>query len=547
MAALGRAENTKAFYDQGFWRGDTIYELARDHAAKWPEKTAVRERHRAVTYAQLLDAADRFAGTLARAGLEPSDRVAVWLPNRAETAAALLACSRNGYVCCPSLHRAHRAGEIVELLDRMRAAALIAEAEYGADGAEEDIFKDAAGIASLKYIHRVEPITDRDAGLLPHLTVRPERADVLTDPDSVVYLAFTSGSTGRPKGVLHSDNTLLANARALATDWALDTDMIVYSLSPLSHNLGWGAMIMTLTGGGTFIVQDLDRGDSLLERISATGATFLFGVPTHAIDLLAELRAAGSGAETINGFRISGASIPHEIAASLLEHGITPQSGYGMTEAGSHHYTLPSDEPQMIIQTSGRAAPGYKVKIFSIEDPDKELPAGETGEIGGRGASLMLGYFDDPEEYRSAFNSSGWFMTGDLGWVDEDGFIRITGRKKDVIIRGGHNINPVHIETLAVRHALVERAAVIPVSDERLGEKACIVLQLKGGATLKVDELLAYLDDCKLSKYDMPEYFLVLDTIPLTPSGKLHKRELVAWVEDGQIKPMPSHFRSGAR
>ncbi|MEE2761093.1 MAG: AMP-binding protein, partial [Pseudomonadota bacterium] len=364
MTALGSADNTKTFYDQGYWRGDTIYGLAQDHAARWPEKAAVRERHRAVTYAQLLDATDRFAGALARAGLEPSDRVAVWLPSRAETAAALLACSRNGYVCCPSLHRAHRAGEIMELLDRMHAAALIAEAGYGADGAEEDIFEDAPGIASLKYILRLEPVTDRDTGLLPHLAAAPVWGDVRTDPDSAVYLAFTSGSTGRPKGVIHSDNTLLASTRALATDWALDADMVVYSLSPLSHNLGWGAMIMTLTGGGTFIVQDLGRGDSLLERISATGATFLFGVPTHAIDLLAELRAGGGGAETVNGFRISGASIPREIAASLLQHGITPQSGYGMTEAGSHHYTLPSDEPEMIIETSGRAATGYKVKIF---------------------------------------------------------------------------------------------------------------------------------------------------------------------------------------
>ena len=157
----------------------------------------------------------------------------------------------------------------------------------------------------------------------------------------------------------------------------------------------------------------------------------------------------------------------------------------------------------------------------------------------------MLGYFDDPEEFERAFNSSGWFMTGDLGWVDEAGYIRVTGRKKDLIIRGGHNIYPAKIENLALRHDAVERAAVIPIADERLGEKVCIAVQLRGGASMGAAELLTHLDECKLSKYDMPEYFLELDDIPLTPSGKVFKRDLVAWVEEGRIKPAPVRFESG--
>ncbi|MDP6174853.1 MAG: class I adenylate-forming enzyme family protein, partial [Rhodospirillales bacterium] len=152
------------------------------------------------------------------------------------------------------------------------------------------------------------------------------------------------------------------------------------------------------------------------------------------------------------------------------------------------------------------------------------------------------GYFNDPEEFKRSFNSDGWFMTGDLGWVDEAGYIRVTGRKKELIIRGGHNINPAKIESLALRHKAVERAAAIPVADERLGEKVCIAVQLQSSASLGAQELLSHLDECKLSKYDMPEYFLELDDIPLTPSGKLFKRGLVGWVQEGRVKPIPVRF-----
>jgi acyl-CoA synthetase (AMP-forming)/AMP-acid ligase II len=323
--------------------------------------------------------------------------------------------------------------------------------------------------------------------------------------------------------------------------------MVVYSASPLSHNLGFGAMVMTLTGGGQLVVHDLPRGASLVDRLLETGTTFVFGVPTHAMDLLAELKQRGvTKVGAVKGFRISGASLTPVVAEGLLEHGIVPQSGYGMTEAGSHHYTRPDDDPRLIIESSGRPCAGHEARIFSREDPDKELPAGEVGQIGGRGASLMLGYFDDQAMTEVSFNASGWFMTGDLGWMDEAGYIRITGRKKDVIIRGGHNIFPAKIEHLATRHAGVAKAAVIPVADARLGEKVCLVITVKPGCAVDPVEMLAHLDAVGLSKFDMPEYFLQLDDIPLLPSGKVSKRELVAQVEDGRVEPTPVRFKAAA-
>ncbi len=542
------AKQMKAFYEAGHWRDDTIYALARGWAERRPNAFALRDRHRRATYATLVEAADRLAASLHASGVKPGQRVALWLPSRFENAVVLLACSRNGYVCCPSLHRDHTVGDIVELLDRMRATVLIAETGYGADAHRHDIFERAKSIESLTRMVRLEPLSEANAaqplfGDLPS----PEGADfgIASDADSIVYLAFTSGTTGVPKGVMHSDNTLLANARAISHDWSIGEASVVYSMSPLSHNLGLGALCMTLARGGEFVVHDLGRGMSLVDRISETGATFVIGVPTHAIDLLAELRDRGLKAlGQVKGFRISGAAVPPSVAADLMARGVVPQSGYGMTEAGSHHYTLPDDPAELIIESSGRACAGYEVKIFARDNVDEALAIGEVGQIGGRGASLMLGYFDDQFATESSFNSEGWFMTGDLGWMDAQGYLRITGRKKDVIIRGGHNIYPARIESLVMRHTGVERAAVLPVADERLGEKVCLAIVPRAGREISADEMLEHLDKAGLSKFDMPEFFMSLPQIPLTPSGKILKRDLVSAVEQGALVPQPVRYRA---
>ena len=154
----------------------------------------------------------------------------------------------------------------------------------------------------------------------------------------------------------------------------------------------------------------------------------------------------------------------------------------------------------------------------------------------------MLGYFDDQQATEDAFNNSGWFMTGDLGTLDANGYLRISGRSKDIIIRGGHNIHPAHIEEYATRHPAVQRAAAIPVKDARLGEKVCLAVVFRAGQSATPDELLAHLDNAGLSKFDMPEYFIRLDEIPLTPNGKMLKRAIVDWIKDGRVTPEPVRF-----
>jgi acyl-CoA synthetase (AMP-forming)/AMP-acid ligase II len=543
LLTLLAPDRLQEHYRGGYWRDETIYSLVQAHALATPDKIAITNQHGSISFARLIAAADAFAEDLGRRGLRAGQRVAAWLPSRIETAIIVLACSREGFVCCPSLHRNHSVAEVIALLQKVRVAALVVQEGYGADADHHDI---ANRVRTLEHLRAIYRLPRSGVGELEELSrvllTDGKRAppSPTASPDRIVYLAFTSGTTGEPKGVLHSDNTLLANARSLAADWNIGTQSVVYSLSPLSHNLGFGAMVMTLAMGGHLIVNDLLRDQSLVDRLNEVGATFLFGVPTHAIDLLRELRARpGAGVPTLKGFRISGAAGSPEVIEGLLQHGILPQSGYGMTETCSHQYTLPTDGPKRIAETCGRACPGYEIRIWDRSDADVELPAGEIGQIGGRGASLMLGYFDDQASTEDAFNSFGWFMTGDLGSLDTDGYLRIVGRKKDVIIRGGHNIYPARIEELAMQHPAIHQAAAVPIADARLGEKVCLAATFHPGNTLAPMEVLAHLAAAGLSKYDMPEYFLALEELPQTASGKIRKREIIALITTGSVKPIP--------
>ncbi len=539
----------REFYARNWWRDDTMYSLAAGHAAQRPNDWALRDSRVRLTWAELVAWVDSVAADLHAAGLKRGNRVSVWLPNRVEATIIFLACSRNGYVCNPSLHQNYTVDEIHALLDRIQTAALFAQPGYGADADRRDIFTDARALPAMKRIYRVaSPGTDAsgaaDTAFPPRSCVPglvPPPVD--TNPDKIVYLAFTSGTTGLPKGVLHSDNTLLANGRAMVKDWGHDTRTVLYSLSPLSHHIATVAVEQSLAAGFELVVNDVPAGTKPLDWIVATGATYVMGVPTHAIDILADMKSRGMAKlGSVNLFYMAGSTIPPETASAFLDIGIKPQNIYGMTENGSHQYTLPDDDVETITTTCGRAAPGYETRIFDQENTDRELPAGEVGEIGTRGALLMLGYFNNQAATEGSFNADGWFLSGDLGRMDARGNLSIVGRKKDLIIRGGHNIYPARIENLALRHSAVVKVAAFPLADKRLGERVCIAVILRDGTDLDADTLLDHLDREGLSKFDMPEFYLPMDAFPLTASGKILKRELVEWAKSGRIAPVPCRW-----
>jgi acyl-CoA synthetase len=326
----------------------------------------------------------------------------------------------------------------------------------------------------------------------------------------------------------------------MVADWGHDERTVLLSLSPLSHHIGTVALEQCLVSGCELVVHDSPSGMKPLDWILDTGATYVMGVPTHAIDLLAELgRRRMERLGCVSVFYMAGSVIPPETARAFLDMGIKPQNIYGMTENGSHQYTLPGDSVDVITTTCGKACRGYETRLWDQENPDAEAKPGAIGEIGTRGALLMLGYFNNQRATESAFNAGGWFMSGDLGRQDGAGNLQIVGRKKDLIIRGGENIHPAHIENLALRHPAVLKAAAFAVADARLGERVCLAVIARNGATVDPGELLAHLDRAGLSKHHMPEYFVRMDAFPLTASGKIVKRELAEWARKGKIAPAP--------
>jgi acyl-CoA synthetase len=535
------------YYAGGLWRRDTLYTLLRDRAAQRPAAFALRDGQQRLNWGELRALVDAVAADLEQAGVKRGERVSVWLPNRVETVAILLACSRNGYVCNPSLHQNYTVSEVVALLARIRAAAFFAQPGYGADANVTDVFAAAATLPSLR---RVYTLADGPPDVAPFPAAgSPSYAfPADDDPDKIVYLAFTSGTTGAPKGVMHSDNTLLANGRAMVADWHHDDSTVLLSLSPMSHHIGTVAIEQMMAAGLELVVNAPAPGRTQLDWILETRATYVMGVPTHAMDVLAELRRRGlERLGAVEVFYMAGSPIPRETAQAFFDRGVLPQNVYGMTENGSHQYTLPSDDPRTIVETCGRACRAYEIQIWDQDNPDVLARPGEVGEIGGRGACLTLGYFDNQQATEESFNCSGWFMSGDLGRLNERGCLEIVGRKKDLIIRGGRNIHPARVEDLTMQHGAVARCAAFPVADERLGEKVCLAVILHEGQSVEPGELLSHLHKAGLSRYDMPEYFITMTAFPLTASGKILKRELVQWAKDGRIHPTPIRWQDPSR
>lgn len=528
----------KAYYASGAWRAETIYSLVAAHSADRPDAPAVSSSSRTFSWRELVDLVDAFAADLARRGLERGDTVFVGAPNRIETVIALLAASRDGFVCCPSPHRNHTIAEIADMCARASCAAYIHQPGHGADAADDEILTLIRDMPSLRHIYELEPgaVDAPFAGRLE--TVSSDASVPNGNPDLVTYLAFTSGSTGRPKGVMHSDNTQLVAARGIAGAWGFGADTVTLSLSPFSHNLGCGTLWTSLFAGGEFVLHDWPRGESLIDRIAAAGVNYLVGVPTHAMDLLAELKERGRATyDRLKSFRVSAAACPEHVAGGLFDHGIPVQKGYGMTETNGHQYGLPGDSRELVVGTSGVCCPGYELRIFDGNDPDREVPPGISGLVAGRGASLMLGYFDDRAATESSLNADGWFLTGDLGRIDANGYLSLTGRKKELIVRGGHNINPNLLEDLALRHDAIDLAAAIPIPDDRLGERACLAVMFESGRSITAPEMIVHLAAQGLSRYDMPEFWLPLADIPLMPNGKMEKLEIIRRVSDGAVVP----------
>src|ERR1700674_4054572 len=372
----------RRYYAEGLWQADTFYSLLARHAGERPHVPALRDGRHRLTWAEILAWADGVAADLAAQGLAGGDRVSIWLSNRVEAVIAFLACSRQGYACNPSLPRAYTPSEVVQLIDYLKASALVTEPGLDAGRARADLASVLTQASSLKRIY-----------MLPNFPAPGSATGTaICDPDKVAYLAFTSGTTGIPKCVMHSDNTLFANAREMLRDWGHGPRTKLLTLSPLSHHIAWVAAAQWLLAGCELIVNDPPAGSHGIDWIVATGATYVMGVPTHAMDIIAEQRRRGlERIGSVEVFYMAGASIPPSVAEAFVAQGIKPQNIYGMTENSSHQYTHPGDDRATIVNTCGRGGKAYEVRLFDPENPDREVPHGTLGEIGGGGGGGGVG------------------------------------------------------------------------------------------------------------------------------------------------------------
>jgi cyclohexanecarboxylate-CoA ligase len=348
-------------------------------------------------------------------------------------------------------------------------------------------------------------------------------------------LMFTSGTTGEPKGVIHTSNSLIGCTKALTERFGLDASDVLLVASPVGHMTGYAAIVLlSVYLGGTMVLQDVwepKRGVSLM---ACEGVTYTAASTPFLTDICDAVKAGAPGPASLRSFLCGGAPIPSvliERAASEL--GIKVCSLWGMTEVLSGTLTEPSRASDKSPTTDGRPLDGMEVRIVDFDG--KPVPSGQSGRLLVRGCQMFTGYYKKPE--LKTFDVEGWFDSGDLAYMDDEGYIRISGRVKDVLIRGGENVPVVEIENLLYKHPAVAAIAVVGYPDARLGERGCAFIIPKAGNTIDLAAMQAYLAECKMAKQFWPERVELVADLPRTASGKIQKfklKEVAKAFGDGQ-------------
>lgn len=521
---------------QGLWRDRTINNYLDACVAACPDKlalTAVQVETggvRRFSYREMAQMADRIAVGLARLGVGPGDVVACQLPNWWQFTLVYLACSRIGAVMNPLMH-IFRERELSFMLRHGEARVMIAPKTFRGFDFEAML---AALQPSLPDLRHLVVVGGSGANGFEALLSGPawekeaDAQDILTrgrpGPDDVTQLIYTSGTTGEPKGVMHSANTLFSNIVPYAERLRLGADDTILMASPMAHQTGfmYGLMMPIVLKAGA-VLQDVWEPKKAVALIQAERVTFTMASTPFLTDLARTVAESGQGVPTLRTFLCAGAPIPGplvEQARSAL--GAKVVSAWGMTENGAVTLTQLDDGDERSVNTDGCPLPGVEIKVVDVDG--RTLPPGESGKLLLRACSNFGGYLKRPQ--LNGTDADDWFDTGDLARIDERGYVRITGRSKDVIIRGGENIPVVEIEALLYKHPAVAMAAIVAYPDERLGERACAVVVPKPGQSIDLPAIVEFLKSQKVALQYIPEKLVVREAMPATPSGKIQKFRL---------------------
>ncbi len=530
---------------QGLWHDKTINTELDACLAACPDKlalTAVQAEGGAVrrfTYRELAAMADRVAVGLTRLGVGKNDIVACQLPNWWQFTVTYLACSRIGAVMNPLMH-IFRERELSFMLKHGEAKVVIVPKLFRGFDFEAMVTALRPTLPDLQHVVVVGGSGDNSFEKLlsePAWETADDARSILTrnrpGPDDVTQLIYTSGTTGEPKGVMHTANTTMANIIPYAQRLKLDAEDVVLMASPMAHQTGFMyGLKMPILLKANAVLLDIWEPLKAIDLIRAEGATFTMASTPFLTDLAKNVAESGKTVPTLRTFLCAGAPIPGplvEQARAVL--GTKIVSAWGMTENGAVTLIELDDPDERAVNTDGHPLPGVELKI--IDTDGSTLPAGQAGKLLLRSCSNFGGYLKRP--HLNGTDADGWFDTGDLATLDAKGYVRITGRSKDVIIRGGENIPVVEIESLLYRHPAISMAAVVAYPDERLGERACAIVVLKPGQKLTLDDMVAYFKEQKVAIQYIPERLIVRDAIPSTPSGKMQKFKLREMLRDGTL------------
>lgn len=528
-------ERIKAATDAGHWQNTLITDYLDEAIAAKPDFPAIITHmtetgsRTVLTYAELGRAVDRIARGLVKLGIKPGDMVAFQLPNWWQFNALHMACVKIGAVSNP-LMPIFRHRELSFMLELAEAKVMVVPRLFRGFDYPAMIEELKPKLPSLEHVFAVggEGKNSFEAFFLDQeqeigQTNEALYAERRPSPNSVTQLLYTSGTTGQPKGGMHTANTLICAVNHIINDIGVFAEDICYMASPLAHQTGFlMGVLLPVVLKTTIVLEDIWNADHAWPIIMDEKVTFTMASTPFLADMTNSDLAA-SCSDHFKTFVSGGAPIPRVLVKRAVETmNIDVLAVWGMTEVCIVTATRRDDPEEKIFGTDGKPLSDSEVKI--VDEQGNELPTGQEGLLLSRSPFSFVGYLKRPELF--SVNADGWMDTGDMATLDEDGYIRICGRIKDIIIRGGENIPVVEVEGALYRHEDVVDAQVVGMPDDRLGERGCAFITLKPGATMTFEQMQDYLAKENMSKTYWPERLEIIEQMPRTASGKIQKFEL---------------------
>ncbi|MGD2883213.1 medium-chain fatty-acid--CoA ligase [Escherichia coli] len=515
-----------AYRQQGLWGDASLADYWQQTARAMPDKIAVVDNHGAsYTYSALDHAASCLANWMLAKGIESGDRIAFQLPSWCEFTVIYLACLKIGAVSVPLLP-SWREAELVWVLNKCQAKMFFAPTLFKQTRPVDLILPLQNQLPQLQQIVGVDKLAPATSALSLSQIIAdntPLTTAITVHGDELAAVLFTSGTEGLPKGVMLTHNNILASERAYCARLNLTWQDVFMMPAPLGHATGFlhGVTAPFLIGARSVLL-DIFTPDACLALLEQQRCTCMLGATPFVYDLLNVLEKQPADLSALRFFLCGGTTIPKKVARECQQLGIKLLSVYGSTESSPHAVVNLDDPLSRFMHTDGYAAAGVEIKV--VDDARKTLPPGCEGEEASRGPNVFMGYFDEPELTARALDEEGWYYSGDLCRMDEAGYIKITGRKKDIIVRGGKNISSREVEDILLQHPKIHDACVVAMPDERLGERSCAYVVLKAPHhSLSLEEVVAFFSRKRVAKYKYPEHIVVIEKLPRTASGKIQK------------------------